>query len=150
MRVSEVMTPDPVCCLRTTGIRAAAALLRQFDIGVLLVIDDWETRRLIGVVTDRDICLLAVREEYDPTVTKVGDCMATEVLTCAPDLDIRGALMVMMKHRVRRLPVVDEDNRLQGIVGISDLIRHEAVDPRDIWMALSRITEHKEARAKAA
>ncbi len=66
MRVSKVMTHDPVCCLRTTGIRAAAALLRQFDIGFLPVIDDWETRRLIGVVTDRDICLLAVREEYDP------------------------------------------------------------------------------------
>ncbi len=60
------------------------------------------------------------------------------------------ALVVMMKHRVRQLPVVDEDNRLQGIVGISDLIRHEAVDPRDIWMALSRITERKEASAKAA
>ena len=150
MRVSEVMTHDPVCCIRTTSVMNAVGMLREFDIGFLPVIDDLWTRKLIGVVTDRDLCLAALGERHDPTLTTVEDRMATDLVTCTPDMDIQESLASMAEHQIRRLPVVDQDNRVRGIVGISDLIRHNAADPRDIWMALSRITTPKEARAKAA
>jgi CBS domain-containing protein len=150
MRVSEVMTHDPVCCTRTTSVMNAVRMLREFDIGFLLVIDDPTTRKLIGVVTDRDLCLAALGELHDPTLTTVEDCVATDLVTCTPDRDAREILATMAEHQIRRLPVVDQDNRVRGIVGISYLIRHNAVDPRDIWMALSRITAPKEVTAKAA
>jgi CBS domain-containing protein len=150
MRVREVMTHHPVCCIRTTGVMNAVGMLREFDIGFLPVIDDLWTRKLIGVVTDRDLCLGALGEPHDPTLTTVEDCMATDPVTCTPDMDIREILATMAEHQIRRLPVVDQDNRVRGIVGTSDLIRHNAADPRDIWMALSRITAPKEVKAKAA
>jgi len=150
MRVSEAMTHDPVCCIRTTSVMNAVRMLREFDIGFLPVIDDPWTRKLIGVVTDRDLCLAALGEPHDPTLTTVEDCMATDLVTCTPDMDIREILATMAEHQIRRLPVVDQHNRVRGIVGISDLIRHNAADPRDIWMALSRIAAPKEVGAKAA
>jgi CBS domain-containing protein len=128
----------------------AVRMLRKFDIGFLPVIDDPRTRKLIGVVTDRDLCLAALGELHDPTLTTVEDCMATDLVTCTPEMDIREILATMAEHQIRRLPVVDQDNRVQGIVGISDLFRHNAADPRDIWMALSRIMAPKEVTAEAA
>jgi CBS domain-containing protein len=150
MRVSEVMTHDAVCCSRTTSVMNAVRMLREFDIGFLLVIDDLWTRKLIGVVTDRDLCLAVLWEMHDPTLTTVEDCMATDLVTCTPEMDIREILATMAEHQIRRLPVVDQEDCVRGIVGISDLIRHNAADPRDIWMALSRITASKEVKVEAA
>jgi CBS domain-containing protein len=129
----------------------AAGMLREFDVGILMVIDELWTRRLIGVVTDRDLCLTALGEPHDPTLTTVEDCMVTDLVTCNPDTDIREVLAVMAIRQVRRVPVVDRDNNVRGIVGISDLIRHKAADPGDICMALGRITAPKHrVRAQAA
>lgn len=150
MRVSEVMKHDPVCCIRTTSVMNAVRMLREFDIGFLPVIDDLWTRKLIGVVTDRDLCLAALGEQHDPTLTTVEDCMATDPVTCTPDRDIREILAAMAEHQIRRLPVVDQGNHVRGIVGIADVIRHNAADPRDIWTALGRITAPKEDRPIAA
>jgi CBS domain-containing protein len=150
MRVSEVMTHDPVCCTRTTSVRNAVRMMRARDIGFLPVIDELWTRKLMGVVTDRDLCLAALGEPHDPALTTVEDCMATDLVTCTPDMDTREILETMAEHQIRRVPVIDREAHVQGIVGISDLIRHNAADPRDIWMALSRITAPREVRAKAA
>ena len=150
MRVSEVMTHDPVCCTRTTSVRNAVRMMRAHDIGFLPVIDELWTQKLMGVVTDRDLCVAALAEEHNPTLTTVEDCMATDPVTCTPDMDIREILETMARHQIRRLPVVDRDIHVQGIVGISDLIRHNAAGPHDIWIALSRITAPKEVTAKAA
>jgi CBS-domain-containing membrane protein len=125
-------------------------MLREFDIGFLPVVDDPTTRKLIGVVTDRDLCLGALGELHDLTLTTVEDCMATDLVTCTPDRDIREMLATMAEHQIRRLPVVDQDNRVRGIVGISDLIRHSAADPREIWMTLRGITAPKKVRVNAA
>ena len=150
MRVSEVMTHNPLYCIRTTSVMNAVRMLREFDIGFLLVVDDPTTRKLIGVVTDRDLCLAALGELHDPSLTTVEGCVATDLVSCTPDRDTREILATMAEHQIRRLPVVDQDNSVRGVVGISDLIRHNAADPRDVWMALSRITAPKEVTAKAA
>ncbi len=151
MRVSEIMRHDPVCCIRTTSVRNAAGMMREFDIGFLPVLDELWTHRFMGVVTDRDLCLGALGEPHDPILTTVEDWMTTDVVTCNLDMDIREVLETMAERQIRRLPVVDQENCVRGVVGISDLIRHNAVDPRDIWVALSRISApKKEVRAKAA
>jgi CBS-domain-containing membrane protein len=128
---------------------SAVGMMREFDVGILLVIDDSLTRRVIGAVTDRDLCLLALGEPHDPALTTVEDCMATDVVTCAPDDDVRKVLGDMREHQIRRIPVVDRDKCVCGIVGVSDLIRHHAVDPAEICMALDRIMAPKKAAAMA-
>ncbi len=149
MRVRDAMNQDAVCCSRTTGVMNAVWIMREFDVGDLLVIDDLSTRRLIGFVTDRDLCMLALGEPHDPSLTTVEDCMATDLVTCAPDDDVRKVLAEMEEHQIRRLPVVDRNNCVRGIVGISDLLRHKAVDPAEICSALDRIMTPKESAARA-
>jgi CBS domain-containing protein len=151
MRVSEVMTQDPVCCIRTTSVMNAARMLKEFDVGILPVVDELWTRKLIGVVTDRDLCLTALGEEHDPTLTTVEDCMATDLVTCTPKTDIREVVAAMAERQVRRVPVIDPDNNVRGMVGISDLIAHHALAPADVCRLLNRIMARKhQARAQAA
>ena len=151
MIVSEVMTRDAVCCIRTTSVTNAARMMREFDIGILPVIEDLATRKLMGIVTDRDLCLGALGEPHDPTLTTVEDCMATDLVTFTPDTDVRDVLAGMMKQQVRRVPVVDRESVVRGMVGISDLIRHNAVSPQDIYRAFGRIMAPKDrVRAEAA
>lgn len=139
MRASEVMTHPPICCSRQTSVRNAARMLRKSDIGMLPVVDELWGRRLMGVVTDRDLCLFALTEEHDPALRTVEDCMATDVVTCTPETDVRAVVAVMIDRRVRRVPIVDKDNSVLGVIGISDLIAHDAVGPEEIFRLLSRI-----------
>jgi CBS domain-containing protein len=151
MHVNEIMTKKAVCCSRTTSLRNAARMLREFDIGLLPVIDDWSTQKLIGVVTDRDLCLAGLTESHDPLLYTVEDCMTTNVITCTETMDVRAALAAMAENRVRRLPVIGPDNTIRGIVGISDIMRHDAVAYRDICAVLSRIMAPKDrVRTQAA
>ncbi len=149
MKVSAVMTPDPFCCMRTARVIDAIKLMQQFDLGLLMVVDEGWTRKLVGVVTDRDICLSMLAEPHEPSLAKVENCMRTNLVTCSPETHLWQALAEMARHRIRRIPVVKEGKYLCGVIGISDLIRHEAVSPRDLWMALSRITEPRTERVRA-
>ncbi len=149
MRARDVMIKETVCCGRNTSVMNAVDMMRESDVGILLVIDDPSTRRLIGVVTDRDLCLLALREPHDPALTTVEDCMGTDLVTCAPDDDVLKVLAEMREHQVRRIPVVDRDTFVCGLIGIFDLISHDGVDPAEICMTLDRIMAPKKPVAAA-
>ena len=148
MHVSEVMKCNPVCCMPTTGVRSAAVLFHRYDIGFLPVIDDWQTRKLVGVVTDRDVCLAALEDPRDVALMTVADCMAIDPVTCTPDMDVRQALATMIRDCVRRIPVVDPAHCVRGVVGIADLIHHRAMEPRDLWMSLNRILCPRRSQGK--
>ncbi len=139
MRVSEIMTGVPKCCTPSTTARAAATMLKQLDLGILLVVDDLSTRKLVGILTDRDLCLRALAEKRNPEDILVDECMTKQPTYCTPRSDVRTALALMAKRQVRRLPVVDRDNRLQGIVTLCDIVRHDAVVPKDIFATLKSI-----------
>lgn len=146
MRVREVMNQYPVCCSRTTSAMNAARMMHEFDVGMLPVVDELSMRRLIGVVTDRDLCLKVLVEEHDPTLTTVEDCMTTDLVTCTPEADVREVIAAMASRQIRRLPVVDRNNNVRGVVAISDLIAHKGVESVDVCWLLNRITS---SRAKA-
>ncbi len=151
MQVSEVMNKDPVCCSRTTSVMNAARMMRQFHIGFLPVVDEVWTRHLMGAVTDRDLCLAALVGEHDPTLTTVEDCMTTELVTCTPDADIREVVADMEQRQVRRVPVIDRDNNVLGVIGISDLLMHSAIAAEGIQQLLHHIMMREQrARAQAA
>ena len=95
--------------------------MRDGDVGLVPVVDG---DRLVGTVTDRDIAIRVVAEERDPNTTTVRETASTDLVTIDPEQDLDEALRLMAQHQVRRLPVVEEDGRLVGIVAQADVARH--------------------------
>ena len=119
MRVSEVMTPGVRVVSPEQTISEAARLMAEIDAGALPV---GEENRLVGMITDRDIAVRAVAQQKPPT-TKVREVMSQEVLYCFDDQDLDDIVQNMSDVKVRRLPVVDREKRLVGIVSIGDLAK---------------------------
>jgi CBS domain-containing protein len=117
MKVSECMTHDVRIVDPAETLQGAARAMADIDAGFLPVAKD---DRLIGIVTDRDIAIRAVAIGREPTA-KIRDVMTSEVRYCFIDDDIDDVLENMAELQVRRLPVVDRDKRLVGVVSISDL-----------------------------
>jgi len=122
MKVVEVMTSDVQSCTPETNLAAAAMEMWNCDCGALPVVDDGG--KVLGMITDRDICIAAATKHQDIAMIKVGEVTTAEVQSCAPEMNVRQALKIFEQARVRRLPVVDEDNKLQGILSISDIVLH--------------------------
>ncbi|KUO67314.1 MAG: hypothetical protein APF80_04025 [Alphaproteobacteria bacterium BRH_c36] len=118
MLVSDVMTRGCTTCDRTTSLQEAASIMNREDIGILPVSED---ERLIGMITDRDIVIRGVAEDKVPHETKVAELMSDEVYYCFDDQLCEDVATNMAELQVRRLPVVDRNKRLVGIVTIGDL-----------------------------
>jgi CBS domain-containing protein len=116
-KVSEAMTPGVQSVTLTQSLADAAEIMKQNDVGSLPVVDD--DRRLVGILTDRDIVLRAVAERVDPQSAKVGDVVSRDLVTVEPEQDLDEALLLMAQHQVRRLPVVEQD-RLVGMLAQAD------------------------------
>ena len=120
-KCNEVMTKDPVCCLPNDSVAKAAELMKSEDIGSIPVIDNEQSQTLVGIVTDRDLTLAIVAEGLDAKATKVGAVMTRKVVTCLADDDLQKALDAMAEHQLRRIPVVDNDNKVVGIIAQADV-----------------------------
>ena len=120
-RCSDVMTKDPVCCLPTDSVSKAAQLMKSEDVGSIPVVEDAQTMKLIGIVTDRDLALQVVAPERDPESTQVEDVMTYEVVTCRATDDVQKAVDAMAQHQLRRMPVIDGDHRIVGIISQADV-----------------------------
>jgi CBS domain-containing protein len=123
MKVQEVMTRDPACVTPRSTIREAAELMRRQDIGIVPVIDESASKRLVGVVTDRDIAIRVVAEGRNGDV-RVSEIMSTnELCTCGADDDVSEVMKAMASEQVRRIPIVDGRGTLVGIVAQADIVR---------------------------
>ncbi len=121
MKCREIMTKDPVCCLPDDTVQKAAHLMMTEDVGAIPVIGDEEIKTLLGVVTDRDLALRVVAEGLDVGSTMVKDVMTTGAISCAPDDELQKALDSMEEYQVRRIPVVDENKQVIGIIAQADI-----------------------------
>ena len=117
----QLMTHDPVFCLVSDTVDRAAQLMRLEDVGSLPVIESHENKRLIGIITDRDIALKVVAENRDARSTRAQEVMTRNPVTCHADNDLQVALDAMASHQVRRIPVVDDKNQIVGIISQSDV-----------------------------
>lgn len=129
MKIESVMTVDPVCCYADETSEQAAKLMEQFDVGVIPITETQDSFKLVGLITDRDIALSVVARGKDPQVTPLSDCMSNHVVCCHPDDDVNDVIMLMRQHQVRRIPVVDNENNIAGMVSIADLVESEDVNP---------------------
>lgn len=112
----EVMTRNPVCCLASDNVETAAQSMRTEDIGALPVVENHQTRKLIGIVTDRDLALRVVGQGRETKSTMVREVMTPNPLTCRPSDDLDTALQIMAQQQVRQVPIVDNDGKVVGII----------------------------------
>ena len=127
MRARDVMSTEPNCCTPSSSARTAAALMAKFNLGALPVIDSYSRRTLVGIVTDRDLCVHAVAERGERPIRLVRDCMTTNPICCGPQTKLRQVVAAMMEHKVHRVPIVDRRHRLVGIVSTTDLLQAGAI-----------------------
>lgn len=118
--IREVMTAKPCAIDADKTVEYAAKMMRDEDVGFAPIV---QGDRLVGTLTDRDVAVRVVAEGKDPKSTKVRDVASTQLVTLDPQQDLDEALRLMAKHQVRRLPVVEEDGRLLGVVAQADVAR---------------------------
>jgi CBS domain-containing protein len=120
-KCSEVMTMNPACCLPNDTVLQLAQMMKDKDIGPVPIIENEQTRRLVGIVTDRDLALKVVAEGRDARTTTAAEVMTRKVVSCHAEDDLQKALEAMSEHQLRRIPVVDNDFRIIGIIAQADV-----------------------------
>lgn len=121
MKCDEVMTKTLVCCLPGDMVVEVAKMMKRENVGPIPVIENGKTQKLIGIVTDRDLALKVVAEGLNPRSTKVETVMTRKVVTCLAGDDLQKALDAMSEHQLRRIPIVDNDNKILGIISQGDV-----------------------------
>ena len=130
MKIQEIMTKDPACVTPGTTVRDAAKVMQQEDTGIVPVVESEGTKRLIGVVTDRDLAIRVVAEGRDGN-TRVSEVMSSgRLATLRPDADVDEAMDRMADEQVRRIPIVDDRGALVGIVAQADVVRKTRDDKK--------------------
>ncbi len=137
LRCRDIMTSNVIAANQTMNLREVAALMRDGDIGSLPVID--ENKKLVGILTDRDIVIRGVAAGKVSSETTASEVMTTEIHTAQPETPVFQVIRLMGDKQVRRVPIVDENGILQGILAIAD-IALELEDEREIAEALEDIS----------
>jgi CBS domain-containing protein len=149
MKVKDVMTPDAKAIWLTESLADAARLMWENDCGVLPIIKDG--RKVVGLVTDRDICMGSAMRDTNPSAISVEEVMTGQVYGVKPEDTIDQALQVMQQHRIRRLPVINPEGELEGILSMNDIVLHAkapdsaargSIDYGDVVKTYQAICQH--------
>jgi CBS domain-containing protein len=155
MKVNEVMTREVKTCATETDLATAAKSMWMRDCGVLPVVDD--KGEVIGMITDRDVCIATGCHRRDPATILVSEAMTKQVHSCSPEADLFEALQIMRQKHVRRLPVIDSAGKLCGLLSLNDValkVQPDARAPepcaRDIHAVLRSICAHRTGTEEAS
>jgi CBS domain-containing protein len=139
-RCKDVMTKDPVCCIPTDTVEEVAQIMKNEGVGAVPVVEDHETRKLVGIVTDRDFTVEVIADGMSPTTTTVESVMTISLVRCRVDEDVHCATELMAEYQVRRIPVVDEDDRIVGIISQGD-VATRVEEPEVVAEVLEEISQ---------
>jgi len=147
MNIRDICTIQTISCSRDETVQGAALLMRKHHVGDLVVVDGSDGDAIpAGIVTDRDIVVSVVALGLDPASLQVGDIMSDDLLTCREDDDVYQTIEHMRVRGIRRVPVVNDNGALAGIVSADDLLEFLAEEMGD----LSRISGNQQAHEKRA
>lgn len=121
MKVRDVMTKKPATSTPETDLQKVAKQMMDHNVGLIPIIDNKDTMKVIGVVSDRDIALRCVAEGKNPRDMKAEDVMSKPVVVVSQDDDLQNVARMMEQHKVRRIPVVDDEGKVCGIVAQADI-----------------------------
>jgi CBS domain-containing protein len=136
---SDLMTKNPIWCVSTDSVSNAAQLMKHEEVGLLPVVEDQESKKLIGVVTDHDLVVKVVAEGRRPESTVIADVMTRNPVTCHADDSLERGLSNMAQHQIRRVPIVDDYGALVGIIAQADVALH-VDDPTTISEVVRKIS----------
>jgi CBS-domain-containing membrane protein len=156
MQVRDIMTGDVKSCGPETDVATAATIMWEQDCGCVPVVSG-DDERVVGMITDRDICMAVATRQRRASEITVGEVVSGKLRSCSPDADVRDALKVMQGEQLRRLPVVDSEGRLVGILSLNDLVRHakkgggkKHVSHSDVMATLKSLGEHRRSATATA
>jgi CBS domain-containing protein len=141
MEVREFMSAAPVWCGPQDDVQTLATQMRDNNIGFVPVLSDPDERKLVGVVTDRDVSLKVVAAGYDPRFTKVEEIMSRDVLSCEKRDSVQKVFAKMQSGKVRRLPVLGKDGQLVGIISLDDIVRSGDFPAAPLVKGIRRVLE---------
>ena len=121
MKIREIMSSDPVCCVPTDSAEQVARIMCDENVGSVPVVTDQDSHKLAGVITDRDLCCNVIANGLDPKTTTIEKFMTLNPVTCREGENVENCEKLMQEHQVRRIPIVDGNDRVIGIVGQADL-----------------------------
>jgi CBS domain-containing protein len=153
MKVQEVMTQDVKACFPDTNLAAAVVLMWENDCGVLPVVVN--SGNTVGVITDRDIAIAVGTRGRAPQDLRVDEVIQGPVIACTLDDDVHTALKIMRKDKVRRLPVLNSEGVLKGILSINDVALHaqkgnNELDYDDVVSTFKAICDHPHLTVRSA
>jgi CBS domain-containing protein len=148
MKVRDVMTPDPICCLMTDSAVRVAGLLRKQGVGSIPVVADHESRKLIGIITDRDLCCSVLGDGLNAQTTAIEKFVSLNPITCREGESLDDCEQVMQERQVRRIPIVDGDGRVIGIVSQADLALKDK--PEKVAKTVAAVSKPKSSTPVAA
>jgi len=123
MRVREIMSKDVVCCSQETPLTEVARMMVERDCGEIPVVESGSNRKLVGVITDRDITCRTVAEGRNPLDLTAKDCMSSPVITVTTETILEDCCRTMEEHQIRRVPVIDESGQCRAVVSQADIAR---------------------------
>ena len=157
MKVKDVMTPNAKAIWLTESLADAAKLMWENDCGVLPIIKDG--RKVVGLITDRDICMGSAMRDTHPSAISVEEVMTGQVYAVHPEDNIDQALQLMQQHQIRRLPVINPEGELEGILSMNDIMLHaqapdaaaaDSIDYGDVVKTYQAICQHPVPAASTA
>ena len=145
MNIESIMTRQPICCSPSDMAQKVAQMMRQHDVGAIHVVSDMVSKTLVGIITDRDLCVSAMADGKDPRTTPIAGYFTKEVITCVPEDTLAACEQKMKEHRIRRIPVVDKQTSCVGIVVQADIARVDK--PEDVQALIAEISKPHIKRA---
>lgn len=137
----DIMTINPISCLPTDTVGMAAQLMRDQDVGPIPVVKDPDSNQLIGIITDRDLAVKVVAEDRESN-TRIEEVMTRRPVACFSQDNLQTTLNKMSDCQVRRIPVVDEDNRLVGIISQADVATRIGIRRKTAEVVKEISTQH--------
>lgn len=128
MKVNSIMTRDPVCCLPQSTLREVAHLMVENDCGAIPVVEDFELKIPVGIITDRDITVDTVAHGKNPLEMVAAEIMSFPLVTVRPGTKLEECIRLMEENKIRRILVVDEAGCLHGIVAQADIARKAPIE----------------------
>lgn len=147
MKIKDAMSQNPVCCLPSDNAQAVARIMCEQNVGLVPVVSDHQSKQLVGVITDRDLCCNIVARGLDPKSTPIQNYVTQHTFTCRDGENIEKCERLMQEHQVRRVPVVDGNNCVIGIVAQADLALKQK--PDRLWKTIAEISKPPRSSAAA-
>jgi CBS domain-containing protein len=148
MKIQEVMTADPSWCIPEDISTQAACIMKELNVGIVPVVKSTADHTLVGIVTDRDLCLGVVAADKCARAVSVQTCMTTNIVACRPGDDVQQAADLMHANQVRRIPVIDQQGILQGMISTADICQRANLSSETTHSLLKKVTEPTEYASK--